>query len=353
MLSTPTTSGRKRPRELGSGSTQPAARKEPRADVDSLLATLDETVAQLAKIGGATLTVAQAELVNSYAFKMMRVKGEHGKERDRVRGRPVDETMLLATADLNPDGTKVFRSVSLPAEMLVMMLRSLRPHELASVAGVNRAWHAAVRDIARERSQAFGESTLTLAKLDTIDKQMQRAPALLTSLSFQSYSVLRDFEKSVIGQFVPLLESYALRDLAKKRDYAWRLLSSMLKPTAQQWATEHADDVVAEVSAGTSTQSSALRMICERPGVLLPPFKHRLGDVAPPVLAGQDRLATRSLLSVLYLLPAEALASIPDLATLLAPLLDGPDADDKLSYGYDLTRGQAVRSLLRRIPTAA
>ena len=98
-----------------------------------------------------------------------------------MRGRPVDETMLLATADLNPDGTKVFRSVSLPAEMLVMMLRSLRPHELASVAGVNRAWHAAVRDIARERSQVFGERTLTLAKLDTIDKQMQRAPALQCS----------------------------------------------------------------------------------------------------------------------------------------------------------------------------
>ena len=312
------------------------------------------------------LTAEQAALVSDYGIQLFAMEGEYAREQARMRERPVDEAMLLATADFNPDGTTVFRSVSLPAEMLVMVLRPLRPRELEAVVSVNRAWQAAVRAIARERSQALGESDLSLKKLEAIDTQMELAPALITRLSEEDFDKLLHFEEYVIGHFLSLLEPHVLRDRAteleqeveERAQNAWMLLNNVPKDVARQWTIDHADQIIAEVAAVNEKQAWALMLMCEDSGDLLPHFRHRLGEVVSPVLSGQDELATGYLLGILYLLPAALLSSVPDLSTLLAPLIDAHDSEadmyvrNKVGHVDNVTKGQVLRTLLRRIPPA-
>jgi len=73
------------------------------------------------------------------------MRAAHEAEGKRVSERPVDEVMLLKTAEVAADGAPIFRPMELAPEMHEGIIAFLSPKQMGHVACVSRAWQAAVR----------------------------------------------------------------------------------------------------------------------------------------------------------------------------------------------------------------
>jgi len=332
----------KRPLETpASSDSQPPTAKAPRLDTDILLATLEETAAALAKIGGEALSEEQIKRLSDVSLLFLRVETAHRSERKRVSERPVDEVMLLKTAEVAADGAPIFRPMELAPEMREGIAASLSPKQMGHVACVSRAWQAAVRAACATRLRvlqlelpyerySFTLKPLTTELLARLEEQTAKAPALLKRLSDEDAKDLRTFEPVVIMRHIDLLEPH-LRSFSV---HSWHLL--MVSALPAEWLAARVDLIIECATSGRDGAYPATVIFENLPR---PVIEARIGDMLP-ALGSMDIDIRFELLETLQQLPRAFLAHIPGLRGHLAPLLG--------SKGRRLT-GESESELARKV----
>jgi len=313
----------KRPFVPASSGSQPPTAKAPRLDPDALITSLKESAAALIKIGGEALSDHHRQDLADVSMMCYSLRAAQKAERKRISQRPVDEVMLLRTADVAGDGTPILRPHELAPEMREGIVAFLTPKQMGRVACVSRAWqvavladsHSRVRALQLEVSRKPTQQVLTTELLARLEDQMARAPALLKRLSDEDTEKLRDFEGCVIVRHIDLLEPH-LRSFS---DNGWNVLSSSPPSTTlREWLGARVDLIIGCTNASDWNVAiyGAMHLADLPPAVI----EARASDILPALRSPEAELRG-TVLEVLQNLPRKTLAQLPGLRALLAPLL--------------------------------